>query len=196
MKHWLSILLLALPISALACPDCQDEICVFTACICVPNVGRCPPPPPPLPERFAFCNITENMPGQQARCTNCSSNLSGDLGKADCLARHLGHYVKSGECTAVDCSTIASVSPPILFRSGTTTTGIEIAKTKSGIPNLLKATKMEITKLTSEGKTVKAFANVVTIDGRELACSYEMSYKSSKNGLKFTPRSESCALSK
>lgn len=196
----LLIALLALPLPAFACSDCEDEVCLgppgFRACACVPNVGRCPIPIPP-PQRFAFCNITENgKPGENASCKNCSSILSGDAGKADCLARHGGHYVKENECTPQQCRTIASVAPQVLFASGTATVGKSQAAAKSGTPILLKATKMEITKLTSEGKTVKASANVTTTDGEELACSYEMAYEASKTGVKLNPKSESCAVTK
>lgn len=195
MKQWLMALMLALPLSALACSDCEDEVCVLGVCACVPNVGRCPPVIPP-PERFSFCNITEDSPGQLAYCKNCSSNLSGDLGKADCLARHQGGYVKSGECQPGDCRTIASVAPAILFGGGAKVAKTTTAQVGSAMPNLRKATKMTITSLTADGKTAKASANIVTVDGKELACSYAMAYESTKTGLKFTPKTESCGESK
>lgn len=196
MKHWLIALMLALPISALACSDCEDEVCVVGVCACIPNVGRCPPPPIPSLERFSFCNITEDSPGQQAYCKNCSSHLSGDLGKADCLARHQGGYVKSGECQPGDCRTIASVSPAIIFGGGTKVATTTAAQASSVMPNLRKATKMTITSLTSEGKTAKASANILTVDGMQLTCSYAMTYASTKTGLRFTPKTETCGESK
>ena len=107
MKRFLVLLFLALPISALACSDCDDEVCVgpfHTLCGCVRNIGRCRIIPPP--ERFAFCNITDGVPGDKPSCTNCSSNFSGDAGKADCLVRHQGNYVQSGECVSSECRTI------------------------------------------------------------------------------------------
>ena len=99
-------LLLALlaPVSASACSACEDEVCIFTACLCVPNALRCPPRIEPGNSTL-YCIIGSKPTDTQGKssCTNCKSQLSGDAGKADCLLRHQGDHVNDGECSASGC---------------------------------------------------------------------------------------------
>jgi hypothetical protein len=59
-------------------------------------------------QRFDFCNVGSGggAGGMKPSCTNCSSNFSGDVGKADCLLRHQGDHVDFGKCNPAECSTI------------------------------------------------------------------------------------------
>jgi hypothetical protein len=67
--------------------------------------------------RSEYCNIGSPPPGSidtRTTCTNCSSLLSGDAGKVDCLVRHQGDHVNFGACKPEECSNIASsTSQPI-----------------------------------------------------------------------------------
>jgi len=187
------VLLVSFSPPAEACPDCQDEVCVppFGPCACVPNVGRCPAKVP----RHDFCNITTNGPGEKASCKNCSSLLSGDAGKADCLVRQQGHQVNSGQCNPADCRTIASTPPTLLFAAGGAQGGEAPAVAGLGTPVLRNATKVEIKSIVADGLDAKATANVTTIDGEEQSCSYDLTLKKApgRDGLQLFPKSESCA---
>lgn len=55
--------------------------------------------------RSSYCNVTPNPP-EKPKCKNCSSELSGDFGKGDCLVRHQGDHVDFGECKPSECSQI------------------------------------------------------------------------------------------
>lgn len=55
-------------------------------------------------ESHEYCIIgsKETRDGKSS-CTNCKSQLGGDLGKADCLLRKGGDHVNDGVCTADGC---------------------------------------------------------------------------------------------
>ena len=185
--------------TAYACPDCDDEVCIAGICGCFPNVGRCPPKLAE-PERFPFCNITNDTnPGANPSCTNCSSVFSGDAGKADCAVRHQGNYVKSGACVASECGTVQFNAAASLFSASPKT----FASKKSPAPELMRASKVQIEELTTadgEAKAAKATALLTSSDGTQLRCSYEMSYQPSKSkthkGIQFIPKSETCSKAK
>lgn len=80
-----------------ACTDCEDQVCTgeapFRACVCVQNVGRCPPKP-----ATPYCSVGPSRSPDKPACKNCASQLSGDPGKADCLARVQGDHIDNGQC--------------------------------------------------------------------------------------------------
>jgi hypothetical protein len=175
---------------ALACSDCEDAWCVgsrpFEVCGCTANVFRpgCQPVQPP--QRFEFCNVTPGAaPGDKPRCTNCSSNLSGDLGKADCLVRHQGEHVDSGACNPAECSTVN----PIIgawFRAKAPRT-----------PEWAKAKTVVVERLT-ETKPITAVALITRNDGTKARCTYSVAYRPAKDksGIQLLPADEKCTPAK
>lgn len=196
----LMVVLLSFSTTAFACGDCEDQVCVpLVGCACVYNAGRCAPIVIPKPERFPFCNITNDNPGGKPSCTNCSSNFSGDAGKTDCLARHQGNYAQSGACVPGECRnnlglvSAANVGPFVGFK--------KIQGNNSVAPEMAHASKVQILELTtSDGAAAKASAAITKSDGTQLRCSYDLTYQPSKSkahtGIQFVTKTEACATQK
>jgi hypothetical protein len=177
---------------ALACSDCEDKVCVGPVCACIPNVGRCPPVIVE-PERFSFCNITNDGGlGAKPSCTNCSSIFSGDAGKTDCLARHLGGYVQSGQCVPSECRAL----------NATPYEKLPVMKSQSKVsklaPYLTNAASVQILELKiPDAKIAKAIASIQKLDGTKYKCTYDLTYSASKSkdhkGIQFNVTKEQCA---
>lgn len=91
--------------SAYACADDEYDCSIKTG---IGSIGMCckKGPPPVTVQRYDFCNIGPSIYPEKPSCQNCASVFSGDGGKADCLVRHQGDHVNSGNCKPEDCSTI------------------------------------------------------------------------------------------
>lgn len=179
---------------AFACPDCDDEWCATPwTCICVPNVGRCPPPPP---ARYEYCNITNNNPTGDGKpsCTNCSSLLSGDAGKADCLARHQGNYVQDGACKVSDCGHMDAMWKMKKQDSLWGATAEQLQKASS-IPKLLQANIIQVKDTGEKSKNKRATVSLIDKSGTKVECTYSVKTIKSKlykGKMAYVPTDEKC----
>jgi hypothetical protein len=185
------VLFATIPKFAYACSDCEDEVCAGPLCGCIPNIGRCPPPIP-QPTRFDYCNITNDVPNDKPSCVRCSSILSGDAGKADCLARHQGGYVQFGECKPSDCRTVGLVNQkskgykPYLTENMKNNPAPELSRSERAVTKSLRTEKSPVT----------ATMELTFSDGKKSECEYVLNYAASKGKknkrIQFSPQSETC----
>lgn len=191
---------------ALACPTCMYEACVLGACVCLPKGGCIVPQP-----THEYCSVGGTVDGV-TRCSRCTSAVSGDAGKADCLARNLGSHVNFGTCDQSSACTPGTWSTgkksPLGAKALAPYSGkwVEVAE-KSSTPLLARAAVIKteavsagvgntesvgVDKQIAPGSTGRAILTLTTVSGEEIKCSYTVKRnKAAYEAYSFT--SEKCA---